>query len=66
MEWEYKVLTTDQFVSEQKDLNVQQQLNMYGKEGWELVGSLDRTYPPMGTPSKLDQNSIVFKRSKRS
>lgn len=64
MAWEYKVMTADQFVSEKQDLDLQGQLNMYGQEGWELVGILDRFYSPIGNPTKLDQTSIVFKRSK--
>lgn len=38
--WEYKVFTIDHFLSEDNHLTVEEKLNRYGKDGWELVGLL--------------------------
>ncbi|MCC9295530.1 DUF4177 domain-containing protein [Clostridium sp. MT-14] len=63
MEWKYKVFTVDHFLSSQENLSIEELLNNYGKDGWELVGTLQNSYKTLGKPSKLDSDLIVFKRS---
>lgn len=63
MEWKYKVFTVDHFLSLQKNLSIEELLNNYGKDGWELVGTLQSFYKTLGKPSKLDSDLIVFKKS---
>ncbi|CAB1253710.1 MULTISPECIES: DUF4177 domain-containing protein [Clostridium] len=63
MEWEYKVFTVDHFLSSQENLSIEELLNKYGKEGWELVGILQNLYKTLGKSSKLDSDLIVFKKS---
>ena len=62
IKWEYKVFTVDHFLSVDSDLTVEEKLNKYGKDGWELVGLLQRRHTTMGYSSKLDNDSIAFKR----
>lgn len=60
--WEYKVFTVDRFLSVDSDLTIEEKLNKYGKEGWELVGLLQRSHTTLGYQPKLDNDSIAFKR----
>ena len=62
MKWEYKVLTVDHFIAQDAKLTVEETLNKYGEDGWELVGVLEKPYTTLGNAPKLDSNSIVFKR----
>ncbi|MBV4436853.1 DUF4177 domain-containing protein [Clostridium tyrobutyricum] len=62
MKWEYKVFTLEHFYSLNKGLDVEETLNNYGKNGWELVGVLQKHNPTLGVSCKLDSDSIVFKR----
>ncbi|KAJ48871.1 hypothetical protein BD780_000332 [Clostridium tetanomorphum] len=61
MKWEYKMFTMDHFLSSDNNLTVEEQLNKYGEEGWELIGILEKqsTYT---TLEKLNTDSIIFKR----
>jgi hypothetical protein len=62
MEWEYKVINIENFSKFNETQILQDELNKYGKEGWELVGFF---YPPqigVGWLTKLDNNSVIFKR----
>ncbi|HLR35039.1 MAG TPA: DUF4177 domain-containing protein [Tissierellales bacterium] len=60
--WEYKVLTVDHFLSVDSDLTIEEKLNRYGENRWELIGFFQRSYTSLGYPPKLDNDSIVFKR----
>ena len=60
--WEYKVSTVDYFLSVDSDLTVEEKLNKYGEDGWELIGLLQRRHTTLGYPPKLDNDSIAFKR----
>ena len=62
MEWEYKVIKTEDISNLRDPIKLQQQLNDYGKQGWELVGF---AFPPQigeGWMVKLDTDSAIFKR----
>ncbi|GAA0719160.1 hypothetical protein GCM10008905_06820 [Clostridium malenominatum] len=63
MKWEYKMFTLDHFLSSDSNLTIEEQLNKYGEEGWELVGILEKPYTTLGIQPRLDSNSIVFKKS---
>jgi len=61
--WKYKVFTVDKFISLDSDLSLEEELNKYGEEGWELVGIIQKPITSLGKPSKLNDNSIVFKKA---
>ncbi|MCI1945516.1 DUF4177 domain-containing protein [Clostridium luticellarii] len=63
MEWKYKVFTVDHFLNSQRNLSIEELLNNYEKDGWELVGTLQSLCKTLGKPSKLDSDLIVFKKS---
>lgn len=62
MKWEYKVFTVDNFLNIDSDLAIEEKLNKYGEDGWELVGLLQRSNTTLGYSPKLDNDSIAFKR----
>ena len=62
MMWEYKVIDIKTIAKFSEPIKLQEELNNYGKEGWELV---EFAYPPqigVGWVSKLDIDSVIFKR----
>lgn len=62
MQWEYKVIKSEDIPGFNEIIKLQEELNKYGKEGWELV---EFSYPPQvgkGWMSKLDTDSVIFKR----
>jgi hypothetical protein len=63
MKWEYKVITVDQFLSLDESLTIEEKLNKYGADGWELVGVLQKPYTTLGNPPKLECDSVVFKKA---
>jgi hypothetical protein len=63
MVWEYKVFTVDHFLSSDENLTIEEKLNKYGADGWELIGVLQKPYTTLGNPPKLDSDSIVFKKA---
>ncbi|WP_238881837.1 DUF4177 domain-containing protein [Clostridium sp. YIM B02551] len=65
-EWKYKVFTVDKFISMDSDLSLEEELNKYGEEGWELVGIIQKPITSLGKPSKLNDNSIVFKKDSQN
>ncbi len=63
MKWEYKIFTVDHFLDVDNELTIEEKLNQYGEEGWELIGVLEKPYSTVGNPPKLDSDSIVFKKT---
>ena len=62
MKWEYKVVNVANISKLSDPIKLQDELNNYGIEGWELVGFI---YPPQigkGWIAKLDNDSVIFKR----
>jgi len=62
MNWEYKVIKVENITKFTETIKLQEELNNYGKEGWELVGFI---YPPQigaGWMPKVDIDSVIFKR----
>ena len=62
MKWEYKTFTVDDFVSSDTNLTIEEQLNKYGENGWELMGALPKVHATVGNPSRLYTDMIVFKK----
>ncbi|WP_040210428.1 DUF4177 domain-containing protein [Clostridium polynesiense] len=62
MNWVYKVVTMDHFISSDSDSTVEEELNKYGSEGWECLGTMKKPYATVGKPSKLDYDCLVFKK----
>lgn len=56
------MFTLDHFLSSDSNLTIEEQLNKYGEEGWQLVGILEKPYTTLGIQPRLDSNSIVFKK----
>lgn len=65
MEWEYKTIAFDQFVNEKNELSIEEHLNVYGKEEWELVNMHEPKMQAYGQPNKLDESFMVFKRPRK-
>ncbi|RMD00275.1 DUF4177 domain-containing protein [Clostridium autoethanogenum] len=64
MVWKYKTFTVDHFMSLDKNLTLEEKLNKYGAEGWELVGILQKPFAGLGNPPKyLNVDTIVFKKT---
>lgn len=62
MKWEYKIIKVSDFPKFNETKELQEELNNYGHEGWELAGFF---YPPQvgdGIEPKLDIDSAIFKR----
>ena len=65
MEWEYKTVALEDFISEWQELSITEQLNKYGEEGWELASIYEPKAQSYGRPNKLDERFMVFKRPKK-
>lgn len=63
MTWEYKVFDVDRFLNEDENLTIEEELNKYGKQGWELIGILEKNTNTLGNAPKLATDSIVFKKT---
>ncbi|WPC39984.1 DUF4177 domain-containing protein [Clostridium sp. JS66] len=64
MTWQYKVFTVDHFLNSDENLTMEEKLNKYGEEGWELVGMLQKPFSsPGNSPKYLEEDSIVLKKS---
>ena len=62
MKWEYKVIKAENIAKFTETIKLQEELNNYGDEGWELSSFI---YPPqtgVGWMPKLDVDSVIFKR----
>ncbi|BAQ36198.1 hypothetical protein CBB2_3195 [Clostridium botulinum] len=62
MKWEYKVIKINSIKNLGNPINLQNELNNYGEEGWELVGVLTKPHEGIGWMPKPDDGSVVFKR----
>ncbi|NFP91385.1 DUF4177 domain-containing protein [Clostridium sporogenes] len=63
MKWEYKVIEINSIKNLGSSINLQNELNNYGEEGWELVGALKKPHEGMGWMPKPDDGSVIFKRA---
>lgn len=63
MKWQYKVFEIDQFLNSDKNLTLEEKLNKYGEDGWELVGVVEKPPVGVGWLPKIDSDSIVFKKA---
>ncbi len=61
-EWQYKVFSVDEFINLGNGTTIEDKLNEYGKDGWELVGIMPKKAQSLGNPSKLPEDSIVLKK----
>lgn len=62
MKWEYNVVKVEKFSEFTETMKLQEELNSYGKEGWELVGFFYPNQIGVGLEPKLDVDSAIFKR----
>ncbi|ADK17067.1 MULTISPECIES: DUF4177 domain-containing protein [Clostridium] len=62
MSWQYRIFTVERFLNSTDNLNLEEKLNKYGKEDWELTGVLQRHYATLGNQDKLEDDLIVFKK----
>lgn len=62
MKWEYKVVGIDSLHGLGNPANLQEELNHYGNEGWELIGVMKKPHEGVGWNPKPDDGSVVFKR----
>lgn len=61
-EWQYKVFTVDEFINSGNEGTIEDKLNEYGKNGWELVGIMPKKTQSLGNSSKLPEDSVVLKK----
>ena len=61
-EWQYKVFTVDEFINTGNGGTIEDKLNEYGKDGWELVGIMPKKSQSLGNSSKLPEDSVVLKK----
>ncbi|WP_291582705.1 DUF4177 domain-containing protein [Clostridium sp. UBA6640] len=61
MKWEYKVIKIEEFQSLKDSTQLQQTLNNYGSEGWELIGILQQK-DGGGWVSKPHTDMVTFKK----
>ncbi|WP_129595915.1 DUF4177 domain-containing protein [Anaerophilus nitritogenes] len=62
MKWEYKVVEINSMQNIGDHSNLQNELNNYGEEGWELIGILKKPHVGVGWIPKSEDGSVVFKR----
>lgn len=62
MKWEYKVIEMNSMKNLGDSEKLQEELNSYGNEEWELVGVLTKTHEGVGWTPKPDDGSVIFKR----
>ncbi|NLK97691.1 DUF4177 domain-containing protein [Defluviitalea saccharophila] len=63
MKWEYKVVGIHSVQGLGDPSNLQDELNNYGKEGWELIGVMKKPHEGIGWNPQPDEGSVVFKRA---
>lgn len=62
MKWEYKIIETDKFEGCNDPTKLQEELNSYGAEGWELTTALKPQHVGEGWLPKIHSEVIIFKR----
>lgn len=62
MKWEYRVIEINSMKNLGDSEKLQEELNNYGNEGWELVTILTKPHEGVGWIPKPDDGSVVFKR----
>jgi len=63
--WEYKVIGIDSIIEAGNDTEIENKLNTYGEDGWELVEILDQVNSSWGIQPRVECNLILFKREKQ-
>ncbi|NFL74486.1 hypothetical protein B2H94_01875 [Clostridium sporogenes] len=63
MKWEYKVIEINSIKNLGNPINLQNELNNYGEEGWELVDVFAKPHEGIGWMPKPDDGSVIFKRA---
>lgn len=62
MKWEYKILEINESLISNNVEQLEEILNKYGEEGWELVTVAYKKSMGKGWLPQADTDSIVFKR----
>jgi hypothetical protein len=62
MKWEYKILKAGEVSNFNNSVKLQEELNNYGMEGWELVNFVYPEQKGKGWEPAKDLNSVIFKR----
>lgn len=63
MKWEYKSIELENNINLKDSSKLQEELNNYGSQGWELVGVMEVPREGSGWLPKLNSDLIVFKRA---
>lgn len=63
MEWKYKELPIDSFLKSDANLTIEEKLNKYGSDGWELACIIQKPQVGVGWLSKGDSDVIILKKS---
>ncbi len=62
MEWKYKEISLESFLKADDKMTIEEKLNKYGAEGWELVGVIKTPETGIGWVPKGGEESIIFKK----
>ncbi len=62
MKWEYKTIEIDKLEGFKDTTKLQEELNSYGAEGWELITILQPQHVGEGWLPKIHNDVVTFKR----
>lgn len=62
MSWEYKTMGINEFEGLKDTSKLQEELNNYGAQGWELISVLKPQHTGEGWLPKIQNDVVVFKR----
>ncbi len=62
MKWEYKTIEIDKLEGFKDTTKLQEELNSYGAEGWELITVLQPQQVGEGWLPKIHNDVVTFKR----